>query len=147
MSADGVAEQRAILARLSTLVGGRIHDGIPDDEEVEKDAFGAIKPYIVVIFGSDVPTGADRSLMDEDVQPLIQPLTVECWGGNADICRTTAGAVKGLIRGNWKPDPLNASSIRTSGGGDFRQKDSAGKPTRFMRAVNGEYTYNLSTPD
>lgn len=146
MSADGVAEQRAILARLGTLVGGRIFDGIPDDEELPTATFGEIKPYIVVIFGSDVPTGADRSLMEEDVQPLIQPLTVECWGGNADICRTTAGAVKGLIRG-WKPDELNASSIRTSGGGDFRQKSSAGKPSRFMRAVNGEYTYNLSTPD
>lgn len=144
MSADPTAERASILTEAKTLCGGRVYDSLPDDTLLVRDSNGIIKPYIIVGLGQPVMSGADRSLMDEDVQPIIQPVMFECWAITGAIAQDTAGAVRSLFLG-FHPT-TNSSGLALRGGGSYSSKDTNGRPSRFLETVTFAMTMNLSTP-
>lgn len=144
MSLDGNAEKAAIKTRLSTLCGGRIHDFVPEEEALATDpATGFVLPYIVLTFGSLYPQERDRSIEGADQQPNLMPVIVECWAVTQQAASATAGAVRTSLVG-WAPDANNATEIELRGGGWFQQKDSSGRPVRFMESVTGITAINMS---
>jgi hypothetical protein len=144
MSLDGIAEQEAIITRLSVLCGGRIYDSVPEEEELERDDDSQlVKPYIVVSFGDVTPTFEDRSLAGEEDQPQLMVTVVECWGATMGQVRRTAGAVRGLLVG-WSAGP-NSTQVRLGRGGRFTQTDAEGRPTRYLQTVPNEMLLNMAT--
>lgn len=147
MSVDGTAEQQAIIARLSTLCGGRVYDYIPDETLLDRDEDKFVLPYLVVSFGSLTPQSEDQSIEGADQQPQIMPVIVECWGPTAVHARGAAGGVRTLLLG-WTPlGDGNSSEYDLRGGGWFpgRQQGS-GRPSLAMESVNGAVTINNSIP-
>lgn len=142
-----VAEQYVVLAAVKTLAGGRSYDGMPDEADIPYvGSTGKLKPYTVVTFGIPVRSASGRSLLGARFQPYIQPFTVDCYGGSAGDARDLASAVINLLLG-LVPDAENASEIELSGGGDFRERDTQGRPTRYIKRVQGEYLINMHSPD
>lgn len=142
-----IAEQYVILERVKTLAGGRVFDGVPDDAEIPYDEEGSrLRPYLVVTFGIPVRAARDRSILGARFQPYIQPFTVDCYGASADDARRLASGLIDLLLG-FTPDDQNASEIEMAGGGDFRERDTQGRPTRFIKRVQGEYLINMHTPE
>ena len=145
MSVDGSTERAAIKTRLSGyLLNGRVYTSLPEERRLEIDSStGLIKPYILLHFGSLYPQADDQSIEGADQQPQIWPIIVECWAADADSAMATAGAVRTRLLG-WAPGSGNASEMDLRGGGWFEQKDSTGRPTRYMESVNFEMTINNS---
>lgn len=145
MSFAAIIEPSRILARVSTLVGGRVYDGLTDAQILAQSGDGLMpKVYIVVEFGEPIVSHSSRSIMDEDMQPYILPVTFTIVGPTAQVCRETAGPLRELLLG-WSPsDTGNATTMRLSGGGQFSQKDSTGVPSRFQRVIFAETTINMS---
>lgn len=143
MAFDGLAEQEALLAYLrENLFGGRVHDSLPDDAILERDEQQNVRPYAVVWFGELYDSAADRSIAGEEQQPVIMPVTVECWAADSATVRRCAAAVRVALRG-WRAND-NMTELRLRGGGSFNSTDATGRPSRFMRAVNGEALLNMS---
>lgn len=144
MSFDGKAERAATKIRLLVLVGGRIHDFVPEESQLDVDADGLVLPYIVLSFGAFYPSASDRTIMGEEQQPQVMPTIVECWGPDANSVRNTAGEVRSLLVG-WAPDSANATPFELRGGGWFPgRQDSSGRPTRSMESVSLATTLNQS---
>lgn len=144
MSLDAMAEKTAIKTRALALCGGRVYPSVPEETQLERDPVSKlILPYIILTFGSLYPQEADRSIEGAEQQPQIMPIIAECWASNSDAAGATAGAFRTLFVG-FHPDENNASEIELRGGGFFQQKDSSGRPVRFMESVTGQTTLNLS---
>ena len=145
MSADGVAEQRAIETRLSDLCGGRVYVPLVEEEKLVRDTdTGIVLPYIVLSFGSVFPIESDRSIEGADQQPQLMPIIVECWASDYDSARVTAGAVRTLLLG-WTPGTDgNASEIDLRGGSPFPSSGGAGRPSRYAETVTASLTINNS---
>ena len=146
MSSDGIAEQNAIIAHASALVGGRIFSSMPEEATLPIDpGTGLIRPYIVITFGQSVPSGTDRSIEGEAAQPLIMPPRFECWAADYDQARIVAGAVRTRFIG-YAPTE-GSSEMRLGRGYSLNNQDSTGRPTRFVELVAFELIYNLSHTD
>lgn len=143
MSVDAVAEQKAIIERLSVLAGGQVWEEVPEESTLAIDTEGIILPYVIVSFGSLFPQQNDRSIEGADQQPQMMPVIVECWAFSRADARVVAGAARTLLIG-WAPPGGNASEIELSGGSWFQQRDGAGRPTRAMESVNGSLSINNS---
>lgn len=144
--AHSIAEQYAVMDQIRPLAGGRLFDGVPDEQEMVFDPLtGKLKPYMVVTFGIPIRAARDRSIIGARAQPYIQPFTVDCYGDDADSARILASGVIDRVLG-FVPDDQNASEIECSGGGDFRERDTQGRPTRFIKRVQGEFLINMHTP-
>jgi len=144
VSVDLVAEQAAVVTRLSTLCGGRVWDAIEEEVQLEFDAEGLVKPYIIVSFGTLYPKAGDRSIEGPTQQPYVLPITIECWGSTASQVRSTAGAVRTLLLG-WAPSENNASEIELRGGSWFpNRRDTDARPTRYLQTVTSETVVNMS---
>jgi len=113
MAANGLAERRATLARVKTLVGGRVWESaLPDDQTVPIGPDGKVKPYIVLDFGAPVRVMSDRMLANpEKGQPHTLPLNAACIAGDADSAAAVAAALFDLLV-DWAPsataDPFEA---------------------------------------
>lgn len=144
MSFDTLEERDNIRARLKTLAGGRVYsNGVTDDDQIESSEFGGVRPYIMVFWGSLYAAAGDRTIMDEDQQGQIFPVTVECWSSDPDSTEKLAGAVRRLMLA-WAPSETNATTFTFAGGGSYTRKNSEGKPTRFNETVMLETVINQS---
>lgn len=143
MSLDAVAEQEAIIARASILVGGRIYQEIPDETKLVLDTNGLVRPYIIISFTPVVPTARDRSLDGEEAQPHVMGVLFECWAATISAASRTAGAVRTRYTG-WEPTANNSSQIMLRGGGAWARTDEAGRPIRYLETVSAETIINLS---
>lgn len=148
MSLDLFDDQEAILDKLRMINGGRFYDELLDEADLARAPMdsgeGEILPYGVVAFGEAYPTGGDRSLLDDGAQPHIMPIFIDLYAEKSWKVRKLSGAVRTLLvpPEGWAPSP-NCSSVRLFGGGQFRRRESAGRPTRFLRTISGELTVNL----
>ena len=147
MSLDTTTEEKNILARVrANAVGGRVHEMLPDEEQIERDPItGMVKPYIILTFGEVFPLGTDRSILGAAEQPHVLPIIGECWGATVNEARGAAVALRLLFTG-WAPSADNASEIELSGGGRFTSYDR-GRPVRYMRSVAASCVINMSIHD
>lgn len=146
MTLDASADEQAILQRLKTrLWNGRVYDEIPDEQRLERDENGLIKPYIIMTFGTLFPSASDRSIEGAQQQPYVLPFVGESWG--ATLAQARAGGY-GIIQSltGFKPSE-NASEIELSGGGGGFTKYDQGRPVRFLRPVSGMCIVNMSIDD
>lgn len=147
-----IVEHYSIMERLRTL-DAKLLDGVPDEELVEYDAgTGRLKPYMLITFGIPIRAARDRSILGARHQPHIQPFTVDCYGASADAVRRLGSGVIERLQGFVPLDPerpgeQNASEIELSGGGDYRERDTQGRPSRFIKRFQGEYLVNMHTPE
>jgi hypothetical protein len=141
-----MAESDAIMARLATLAGGRVEEGLTDDMLLARYAVsGVIKPYINVQFGAPIPSPLDRGMgVGEDKQPYVLAFTVECYGADSRTARLLAVAVRNLLI-NWEPNGTNANPIKGSGGYSYTRPIEQSKPTRFEEGCFFVVTINQST--
>lgn len=140
-------EAEAVKERLANLCGGRVYDGLTDDDELARhDNGGDVRPYIVLRFNEPIKSGRDRGIGGERSQPYIFSGSVECWGPDNQTVRLVGDEVRDLLLG-WAPTENNDSEISLRGGGDFRYKDSAGRPSIRMWQVNWETVTNMSTEE
>jgi len=144
MTSNPTAEMAAIRARArDRLFGGRVYDDIPDDKDLEFDANRMVRPYCIISQGIPVPTGRDRSLMGEEQQPFIVPVTFECWSAARAISEAMVGDATTLFLG-WTPVEGNSAPLSLRGGGSFQDRSNSGRPSRFMNSVNWAMIVNLS---
>lgn len=144
MSLDFTIEADAVIARLAPLCGGRVRDGIPDDAELEKLGWEAqAAPYLTVRFGMPRAVMRDRSITHYRDQPHALSAQVTAWGASPSVCRAVIAAAIDLLV-SFRPSE-GASEVEVFGGGDFRQKDSGGRTSRFAQQVGIEFLFNLQT--
>lgn len=145
MSVNLVAEKRATLTYLSRLCGGRVwEEALPDDVQsaVDDDTL-ALRPLLLITWGTPYPTYRDRSIMGEEMQPYLVPMHVQAFAATVNEKNETAGAVRDDLLG-WSPDEDNASPFTFRGGGEFNNRQSSVRPTRFIELINFETMVNLS---
>jgi hypothetical protein len=145
MSIDLVAEKANTKAHLRRLAGGRVHEeAIPDDVQAAFDGNGDLRPFLLITWGTPYPTYRDRSIMGEEMQPFLVPMHVQAFASTVDEKNVLAGAVRNELLG-WVPNPPNSSEYTFRGGGEFNNRVSSVRPTRFVELVNFELMVNLST--
>ena len=134
MSLTTLPEAAAVIARLSTLAGGRVYDGVPDDTLLVFDpATGKVRPFIVLSFGEPLPTAKGRGLgVTEAGQPHIMPLDVTYVAGTQAEARVLSAAGNALLIG-WVPNSPNSGELIGVGGNSFTTLDALNKPTRYSR--------------
>ncbi len=146
MSYDGLAEMNAVLARLAPVAGGRILEGVQDDETHARFVTdGGVKPYIIVITSTPQPIVHARSMDGNDSNtPHAMLVTVAAYAGNSVDARITLAAADALMR-DWAPMP---SALPFTGAGGFQGKatDVRKKPSRFSVGSSWKTTINLG-PD
>lgn len=146
MSIDLIAEKANTLAHLSRLAGGRVwEEALPDEIQAAVDSgTGGIRPMLLVTWGTPYPTYRDRSIMGEAAQPYLVPLHVQAIANTVGEKNVLAGAVRQEMLG-WEPNPPNTGELTFRGGGEFNNRLSSVRPTRFIELVNFELMVNLST--
>lgn len=146
MTFDGYAERTAIMTELGQLAGGRVVQGLTDDEQVARfTENGIIKPYINVQFGRPIPTTGDRGMgVGEAKQPYIMAFTVECYAGDADTAGRLAAAVMNLLI-DFIPNSPNSTGIKGAGGFNYGKPILQNKPTRFAEDCYFTLGINQST--
>jgi hypothetical protein len=150
MSTSGVAEQEATLAYAQAqLLSGRIYDDIPDEAALARDESSPtlpILPYGVLTFDAPFETELDRTLTGPEDQPLIMPVLFEFWAPTRKQAREAAGACRTTFIG-WSPSATNATAYQAYRGVGFRNnRDSTGRPTRFVELVALATILNMSRP-
>jgi hypothetical protein len=145
---DGVAEEEAILARLkANLAGGRVYDQITDEMLEALGNVGEIAPYCVVDFGAAYPTGKDRIVgAGELSEPYAMAVGIACWGSKTADVRRLAGAVRRVLIG-WAPTAGSAPMTGMGSAGFSSQPARVQVPSRTMRMVMLQLTFNLSIPE
>jgi hypothetical protein len=146
MSTDPTFERTSILLRAQEyLLGGRVYSSIPDDQRLERGPTGRVRPYAVVHYGTVYRLGTSRSLVGEEEQPHVLPITIQCYAPNIEAAQASAGAVRDLFVG-WQASP-GSDEITSPGGTAYRDRDSAGTPTLYIEAVSLECVFNLGSND
>jgi hypothetical protein len=146
MSAYGLAERRATLARIKGINQGRAWQGsVLDAYEIPRDPSGRVLPHTIVDFGAPVRSTRDRNLAySEAKQPHILPVSIACIAGDYDSAQTLAEAVFNLLL-DWAPtsasDPYEAK-----GGYGTRRAATEATPTRYIDGLFLETTLNVN-PD
>lgn len=143
MSYDGVAEMAAITARLSTIAGGRIFEGVLDEETHARFVSdGGIKPYMTLYTSTPTPALKGQSLNGGDIDtPHNMLLTLVAYAGAAEDARTTLAAADALLR-DWAP-ATTATPLTGAGGFQARTSDIRKKPTRFAVGTHWSTVINL----
>lgn len=147
MSFDGVAEVEATIARLkANLVGGRVYDGLPDDQQLARDPLTKeVLPYIVVVATTPVGMKTERRLsVGEQDQPFVLPITAVAYAQTASAARNTAAAIQRWTVG-WQPGGDNSTAFESPGGYSHTRMDAQKKPTRFEQGVDLLCTINMQT--
>lgn len=144
---DGTIEQQNVLAHIAWAVDGdpeRVFTSVPEEMVLKRDAEGIFPlDYIIVSFGAMYPKEGESSLEGAAAQPQVWPIIAECWSRSKDSANATAGKVRTRMVG-FQPDGDNCDEIELRGGGWFEQRDSAGRPTRWMTSVTMESSINNS---
>lgn len=143
MAYDAVAEARNLLTLLQTLCGGRAFLEVVDEQKLEYfDANRTkVKPYTVLHIGEPFDLADERTIVEEEQQPMVLPFQVACWASDPDSALATAGDVRPTIRGKRVTE--NASPIRLGGGGQFSKGNNAVSPSLYMRLITGEMLINM----
>ena len=142
MSFDGDFERLAILARARAyLLGGRVHNGVPDDTDLERNEQGLVKPYAVLHWGAIYASPDDRTIMGEEEQPHVMPFSIACYAPSAQAAQASAGAARSLFVG-WQPSP-GSEEIVVPSGLSFRDRDSTAGPTLSVEVVALETVINV----
>lgn len=147
MTAYGLEERRATLARIKTINAGRAWQGsVLDDYEIPRDPSGRVLPHAVIAFGAPVRTARDRNLAyGEKNQPHILPLGVTCVAGDYDSAQALAAAIHNLLL-DWAPSD-SADPFEAKGGYGSRRPSTANTPTRYLEGLHFETAVNQGIPD
>jgi len=147
MTAYGLEERRATLARIKTINAGRAWQGsVLDDYEIPRDASGRVLPHTVVDFGAPVRTARDRNLAyTEKHQPHVLPVSVTCIAGDYDSAQILAAAMHDLLL-DWAPSD-SADAYESKGGYGSRRPSTENVPTRYLEGLFLESVINQGIPD
>jgi hypothetical protein len=145
VSFDGVAEELAIRARLSTLAGGRILDDTPDDESVPVSDTGKARPYIVLSVGVPFPKAdGGRSFGEGEKQiPYTMTLVVGCYAGDRDSLNALYQAVVQRLV-DWAPVPDNDTVLAIRSAVNGSQKAAGARPATYAKIVALVCTINMA---
>ena len=142
---DGVAEDQAILDRLTiNVAGGRVHQLMPDAEQIEKFANGQIKPFVVYRSGTPVRLTRGRTIVGERLQPYRVPITIGSYAGDIDLAKQQTAWILDLML-DWQPTS-NSTPMVTDGGDSFSERESANTPVRFADLTYWSIIINME-PD
>lgn len=143
MSAHGLAERRATLARLQAITWLKTWQGsVDDDDQIPREeGTGRVLPYVVVDFGAPVKSTRDRNIANpEKGQPHVLPANIACVGGNADDAQAVMAAVfESLV--DWAPS-ATADAWEAKGGYGSRRSSTASTPTRYLEGLFLESVVN-----
>lgn len=143
MSAFGLEERRATLARIQTINAGRAWLGsVADDYQVPREeGSGRILPHTVISFGAPVKTSRDRNMAyGEKHQPHILWAQIACVAGDADAAQALAAAVHDLLL-DWAPSE-NSDPYESTGGFGTRRPSTEATPTRYIEGLHLEAVVN-----
>jgi len=145
MSADGVAERSATVAKLqAALAPAKVYRGIPDDALLDRNAMGAVLPYCVIKFAGPVPTRRDRRIaVGEEKQPVIMAVLVTAYAVSQEDADDLAADIVNALLG-WAPDPDNATPYAAAGGYAFGTMSPTNKPSRFEEGISFQTTLNMA---
>jgi hypothetical protein len=139
---DGALESAAILNHAKTLFGGRVTEGLADDQEVALNADLSVKPFAAILFGEPIATGKDRGLGREATQPHIIPISFVLTARNSLTVRGMSADILNLFI-DWQPSTTSGLMVPTGGGANFGTIASANVPSRFIRMRNFTVEINL----
>lgn len=139
---DGALESAAILTRAQTLFGGRVTEGLADDQTVALNTDLSVKPFAAVLFGEPIATGKDRGIGFEAAQPHVLALSFVLTARDSATARSMAADVLNLFM-DWQPSTTSGLMIPASGGASFGTIASVNTPSRFIRMRNFKVDLNL----
>lgn len=146
MTADGIAERRATVAKIETIPNLTVWVGAaPDAWDPPRDADERVLPYVVIDFGAPVRTQKERGLgLGEKGQPHILTANVACISGDADWSMDLMKAIFDLLV-DWRPsdtsDPYDAQ-----GGYGSQRTATERRPAQFIEGLFLQTTVNQGLP-
>ena len=144
MSFDGVAEEAAIRAKMSELAGGRVHDDAPDDEHLEYDEVGKVRPYMVLSIGTPFPDVSGGRAFGEGEQdiPYILTVVVGCYAGDRETLNMLYRAVVKRLVG-WTPVEDNDTPLAVRYAVNQSRKENQTRPKILSKIIALRCTINL----
>jgi hypothetical protein len=139
---DGALESTAILTRAKTLFGGRVTEGLADDQNVALNSDLSVRPFAAILFGEPVATGKDRNIGHESTQPHVLAVSFVLTARDSITARTMAADVLNLFM-DWQPSASSGLMIPSGGGANFGTLASVNQPSRFIRMRNFRVEINL----
>lgn len=127
---DAQIEERVKTIRKAT--GGVYTGNVPDGADVPTDAAGTVKPYIVLIFGGQIPSENRRNRGITGVRANLKyhSFLIMAVGSTDKQSRAIAKEVRDLLEG-W--EPVGGGEIgEESSGNPIYPANSTLKPTRYQ---------------
>ncbi|MET4703114.1 hypothetical protein [Frigoribacterium sp. UYMn621] len=139
---DGAAESAAILAHAKTLFGGRVTEGLADDETIALNSDSTVKPFAAILFGEPIASGKDRNLGREATQPHIVGVSFVLTARDSITARSMSADILNLFM-DWQPTPTSGLMLPVGGGAAFGTIAASNVPSRFVRMRNFSVELNL----
>lgn len=132
----GEAEIAWVLATLKEgLVGGRVwKTQVPDEQQLEYDDDGALRPYLILANASPYANPRGRFMaVHEQQQPHVLSMSLQAIAGDSDSAERTLNAAKRLLVG-FAPS-LSAGVITARGGHSWSHGENTSRPTRYVESA------------
>lgn len=135
MSADGIAERRATIARIKTIPNLIVWSGsAPDEWKPPRTPDGKVIPYVVVDFGAPIRTTRDRSIAyGEKGQPHLLVGNIACISGVQEWSEDLMAQVFDLVI-DWRPSDT-ADPFEAQGGYGSRRAATDHTPSQFIEGL------------
>ena len=146
---DLVALQDNIVAHVKTLVPDTnvYEDSTPDDNSLEVDEFGKVRPYVVLRFGPLRPSYSGKSLRGPRHDEYWASCDIAAIASKGRLARLlNMGLVDALI--GYKPDGVSPMSMRTDAGdpAQFVVSSNESRPTQFIASTRLRFSVNAENP-
>lgn len=144
MSADGVAERRATIAKIETVPGlsGLVFRGaVPEGAEVPRDSSGRVLAHVVVDFTAPIQSVRDRALANGELgQPHLLGASIAIISGNIDWSEDVMKDVMHTLI-DWAPSS-SSDPWEAKGGYGSRRPATGNVPTRYIEGLFLECAVN-----
>lgn len=137
---DNVAESTALLAKFSTIAGGRVYEIMPAEDAIPKRTDGSVNPFVVVQIGSPIASANDRTIMGERQQPQRIAATIVSIAGTMAEANPLRAAIINMLL-DYRLT-TNASPMKLNGGYSLPRLDANNKPIRVELGTYWGYRIN-----
>ena len=130
-----------IRSQIESLVNYKVFTAeMPEDESLELDSHGVMKPFIVVYFGGPVRSAKDRGLISAKYDSTVLFITIEAFAANADAAIDIKGYLLENLTG-WIPE--GATELVPMGGMTYSRAGTKVRPTQYIEATSFQCFSNL----
>ena len=142
MSVNPTAVFDAWYAELEKLPYPVYRSEIPEDDALEYDERGTLRPFLVVEFGGPIRSARDRGIVSVRMDPYIIFLTVTAVAARAQDADAMKGLVIDTLLGLRVPD---TGELQLSGAMSYGRASNSIRPTQFIASQSFQTITNLTS--